>query len=64
MLLHTTDLAFSNAQRQAVPGAMLAGKLDVIAGVTFALSLMSAAVPFMPKKMLLRQIREMQEVAA
>jgi short-subunit dehydrogenase len=44
--------------------AMLAGKLDVIAGVTSTQRLMSAALRFMPKKMLLRQVRQMQEVAA
>jgi short-subunit dehydrogenase len=44
--------------------AMLAGKLDVIAGVTFTQRLMSAAIPFMSKKMLLRQVRQMQEIAA
>jgi short-subunit dehydrogenase len=44
--------------------AMLAGKLDVIAGVTSTQRLMSAAIPFMPKRMLLRQVRQMQEVAA
>ena len=44
--------------------AMLAGKLDVIAGVTFAQRLMMATIPVMPKRMLLHQIREMQEVAS
>jgi short-subunit dehydrogenase len=44
--------------------AMLAGKLEVIAGVTFAKRLMSAAIPLMPKKMMLSQVRQMQEVAA
>jgi hypothetical protein len=44
--------------------AMLAGKLEVIAGVTFVQRLVSAAVPLMPKKMLLSQVREMQDVAA
>ena len=43
--------------------AMLAGKLDVIAGVTFAQRIMMAAIPLMPKKMMLKQIRQMQEVA-
>ncbi|MDX1522724.1 MAG: SDR family oxidoreductase [Anaerolineae bacterium] len=44
--------------------AMLAGQLNVIAGVTFAQRLMMAAVPLTPKKMLLKQIRQMQEVTA
>lgn len=41
---------------------MLAGKLNVIAGVTFAQKIMMATVPLMPKKMMLTQIRKMQEV--
>ena len=44
--------------------AMLAGKMDVVAGVTFPQRLMMAAIPVTPKKMLLRQVRQMQEVAA
>ncbi len=42
--------------------AMLAGKLDVISGVTFGQRIMMATIPFMPKKMLLGQIRKMQEI--
>lgn len=44
--------------------AMLAGKLNVLAGVTVGQRVMMAAIPMLPKKMLLRQIRQMQEVAA
>jgi short-subunit dehydrogenase len=44
--------------------AMLAGKLEVVAGVTFAQRMMMAVIPITPKKMLLRQVRQMQEVAA
>ncbi len=44
--------------------AMLAGKLDVISGVTLSQRMMMVAIPVMPKKMMLRQIREMQEVEA
>ena len=44
--------------------AMLAGKLDAIAGVTFTQRMMMTAIPLMPKRMLLRQVREMQEVPA
>lgn len=43
--------------------AMLAGKLDVIAGVTLAQRMAMAAIPITPKKLLLRQIRQMQEVS-
>ncbi len=42
--------------------AMLAGKLGVISGVTFGLRMMMATIPFMPKKLLLSQIRKMQEI--
>lgn len=42
--------------------AMLAGKLDVIAGVSFSRKLMIKSLPFLPKKMRLTQIRQMQEV--
>jgi len=40
---------------------MLKGKLDVISGLTFSQNLMMKAIPFTPKKMLLKQIRQMQE---
>jgi len=43
---------------------MLEGKLDVIAGVTLPQRLMMAAIPVLPKKMLLRQGRQMQEIPA
>ncbi len=42
--------------------AMMAGKLDVIAGVTFAQKLVMKAIPITPKKVLLKQVRQMQEV--
>jgi short-subunit dehydrogenase len=42
--------------------AMLAGKLNIISGVSFTQRMMMAAIPLTPKKMLLRQIRQMQEV--
>lgn len=41
---------------------MIAGKLNVLAGLTFGQKMMMYAVPFTPKKMLLSQIRQMQEV--
>jgi short-subunit dehydrogenase len=40
--------------------AMLRGDMDVIAGVSFAQRMMWAAIPFTPKKMLIRQVRKMQ----
>lgn len=41
---------------------MLEGKLDVISGLSGSQKLMMAMIPFTPKKMLLKQIRQMQEV--
>ena len=41
---------------------MIKGKLDVISGLTPAQKIVMAMVPFMPKKMLLKQVRQMQEV--
>ncbi len=41
---------------------MLKGKLDVISGLTFGQKIMITLIPFMPKKLLLKQIRQMQEV--
>ncbi len=42
--------------------AMLDGKFDVISGLTFSQKMMLLMLPFIPKKMLLKQIRQMQEV--
>lgn len=61
-----TDL-FKNtftADLVAVEGyqAMLDGKLDIISGVTFGQKMMMNFIPFTPKKMILKQIREMQEI--
>ncbi|TYA71629.1 SDR family NAD(P)-dependent oxidoreductase [Seonamhaeicola marinus] len=41
---------------------MLNGKIDVISGLTFSQKIMMKMLPFMPKRMLLKQIRKMQEV--
>ncbi len=41
---------------------MIKGKLDVISGLTFGQKFMMAFIPFTPKKMVLKQIRQMQEV--
>ncbi len=41
---------------------MLQGKLDVVSGLTTSQKMMMAMIPFTPKKMLLKQIRQMQEV--
>ena len=42
--------------------AMLKSKLDVVSGLTFAQRIMTAMIPFSPKKITLSQIRKMQEV--
>ena len=41
---------------------MLAGKLDVVSGLKFPQKIMMSMLPFTPKKMVLKQIRKMQEV--
>jgi hypothetical protein len=40
---------------------MLKGKLDVVSGLTFGQKIMMGSIPFMPKKMLLKQMYKMQE---
>ena len=40
---------------------MLKGKLDVISGLTFAQKIMLGSLPFTPKKLVLKQIHEMQK---
>lgn len=61
-----TDLFNNTASARSVAedgyDAMLAGKLDVISGVTLGQRFMLAAVPFTPKKLVLRQVRKMQEI--
>ncbi len=61
-----TDLFAQAASARSVAldgyNAMLAGKLDVISGLTFTQKMMMAAIPITPKKMLLTQIRKMQEI--
>jgi len=42
--------------------SMIDGKLDEISGLTTAQKMMGAFVPFLPKKLLLKQVRQMQEV--
>jgi len=42
--------------------SMMTGKLNIISGVTFIHRIMMAAIPFTPKKTILKQIRQMQEV--
>lgn len=42
--------------------AMLEGKLNVMAGLSFGQKIMMDSIPFMPKKMLLKQIHDMQKI--
>lgn len=61
-----TDLFKNTAGAREVAEAgykgMLAGELDVLAGLTFSQKIMMKAVPVTPKKVLLAQIKKMQEV--
>ena len=43
-------------------GGMMAGKLDVVSGLTFGQTLMIKAAPLTPKKLILKQILKMQEL--
>lgn len=54
----------ASARKVAEDGynGMIEGKLDVISGITTGQKMMFAALPFMPKKAKLTQIRKMQEV--
>ncbi len=57
------DKTFSAREvAQAGYDGMISGKLNVLAGLTFAQRLMMSAVPFTPKKILLKQVRKMQEL--
>ena len=65
-----SDLAESKLFERAVPprqvaldgyDAMLKGRLEVISGLTFAQKLMVSAIPLTPKKVLLRQVKKLQE---
>lgn len=41
---------------------MIDGKIDVVTGLTISQKIMMAAIPFLPKKVVLKQMRKMQEV--
>lgn len=61
-----TDLFANTASARGVAqdgyNAMIKGKLDKISGLKFSQRLMMALLPITPKKMVLSQIRKMQEV--
>jgi len=42
--------------------AMMKGKIDIVSGLTFGQKIMMAMIPFMPKKVMLQQIYNMQKV--
>lgn len=64
--LEGTDLFKNTASPRSVAQdgyeAMMKGKLDVISGLLFSQKVSMAMLPFIPKKMILKQIREMQEL--
>jgi short-subunit dehydrogenase len=47
---------------QAGYDAMMIGKLNIISGITFSQKILFFLIPFLPKKMLLKQVRIMQEI--
>lgn len=47
---------------QAAYNGMLKGKLDVVSGLTLSQKLMMKTIPITPKKIVLSQIRKMQEI--
>jgi uncharacterized protein len=61
-----TDLFKKTASARSVAedgyNAMLLGKLDKISGLSFSQKMMMSMIPFTPKKMILKQIRQMQEL--
>jgi len=61
-----TDMFKKTASARSVAmdgyNGMIKGKLDVISGLTTMQKIMMAMIPFTPKKMVLKQIRQMQEV--
>lgn len=63
--MNKTELFSSAATAQSVAQAgydgLLAGKLDVLAGLNFQQSITMKMVPFLPKKMLLKQIHQLQQ---
>jgi len=64
--LDKTDLLKNAVSARSVAedgyNGMLKGKLDVVSGLTFMQKIMAAMIPFTPKKMILKQVRQMQEI--
>lgn len=61
-----TELFASTASPREVAedgyNAMINGDLEVISGLTFSQKIMMKILPFIPKKMLLKRIRKMQDI--
>jgi len=53
-----------SAKSVAIDGynGMLQGKLDVVSGLTFSQKILTSMIPLTPKKIILKQIKQMQEV--
>ncbi|MBD1373538.1 SDR family oxidoreductase [Hazenella sp. IB182357] len=64
--LNNTDMVKSTASSRKVAedgyNGMLEGKLNVITGLPFSQRIQVAAMPLLPKSMLLKTVRQMQEV--
>lgn len=56
------DLSTAKSVAEDGYQAMISGDLDKISGLTFGQKILMKMMPFLPKKMVLRQIRGMQEV--
>ena len=56
------DVTSAKTVAQEGYDAMMAGKLDQISALTFGQKILMKLTPFMPKKIILKQIRGMQEV--
>jgi short-subunit dehydrogenase len=56
------NVASSRSVAEDGYNAMIAGELDVIAGMSAAQRMTMAMAPLMPKRLLLKQIRQMQEI--
>lgn len=64
--LENTDLFKKTVSAYSVAldgyNGMIKGKLDVVSGLTFGQKIMMSFIPFAPKKMVLKQVRGLQEI--
>ena len=54
--------ASAESVAQDAYNGLMTGKLDVISGLTFSQKILTKLIPFVPKKIILKQISEMQDV--